>query len=99
VPQLDDPRRMGFFGHYGDRGVRQLILGCAHPLVPLLSEEFQVVVQRPFGLPFTVFGRGRWRQDTQPSKQRAVLGGEVRPVHSTTSFRWWQGYMAPSSPI
>jgi hypothetical protein len=39
---------------YGDRGVRQLLLGCAHPLVPLLSEEYQIAVQRPFGLPLTV---------------------------------------------
>jgi hypothetical protein len=54
APPLDDPRRMAFFGRYGDRGVRQLLLGCAHPLVPLLSEELQVAVQRSFGLPLTV---------------------------------------------
>ena len=28
----DDPRRMAFFGRYGDRSVRQILLGCAHPL-------------------------------------------------------------------
>ena len=50
----DDPRRMAFFGRYGDKSVRQLLLGCAHPLVPLLSEEFQVAVQRSFGLPLKV---------------------------------------------
>jgi hypothetical protein len=45
---------MAFFGRYGDRSVRQLLLGCAHSLVPLLSEEFQVAVRRSFGLPLTV---------------------------------------------
>ena len=42
---------MAIFGRYGNRGVRQLLLGCAQPLVPLLSEELQVAVKRPFGLP------------------------------------------------
>jgi hypothetical protein len=45
---------MAFFGRYGDRGVRQLLLGCAHPLLPLLSEKFQVAVQRSSGLRLTV---------------------------------------------
>jgi hypothetical protein len=45
---------MDFFGRYGDRGVLHLLLGCVHSLVPLLSEEFQVAVQRCFGLPLTV---------------------------------------------
>jgi len=51
---LDDPRRMAFFGRYGDKGVCQHFLGCDHPLVLILSEEFQVAVKRFFGLPFTV---------------------------------------------
>jgi hypothetical protein len=44
---------MDFFGRYGDRGVRQLLLGCSHPLVPLFSEEFKFAVKRCFGLPLT----------------------------------------------
>jgi hypothetical protein len=39
---LDDPRRMAFFGRFNDKGVRQVLLGFAHPLVPLQSEEFRV---------------------------------------------------------
>jgi hypothetical protein len=35
---LDDLCRMAFFGRYGDRSVRELLLGCANPLVPRLSE-------------------------------------------------------------
>jgi hypothetical protein len=31
----DDQRRMAFFGRFGDRCARQLLLGFAHPLVPL----------------------------------------------------------------
>ena len=46
----DDPRRMAFFGRFGDKCVGQLLLGFAHPLVPLQSEEFRVAVQRSFGL-------------------------------------------------
>jgi hypothetical protein len=33
---------MAFFGRGGDRGARQLLLGCAHPLVPLLSGEHYI---------------------------------------------------------
>jgi hypothetical protein len=51
---LDDPRRMAFFGRYGDKCVRQLFLGFAHNLVPLQSDEFRVAVQRSFGLPLSV---------------------------------------------
>jgi hypothetical protein len=51
---LDDPRRMVFFGRLNDKCVRQLLLGFAHPLVPLQSEEFRVAVQRFFGLPLAV---------------------------------------------
>ena len=51
---LDDPRRMAFYGRFNDKGVRQLLLGFAHPLVPLQSEEFRVAVQRSFGLPLAV---------------------------------------------
>jgi hypothetical protein len=50
----DDPRRMAFFGRLGDKCVRQFILGLAHPLVPLQSEDFRVAVQRSFGLPLAV---------------------------------------------
>jgi hypothetical protein len=42
---------MAFFGRFGDKCVRQLLLGFAHPLVHLKSEEFHVAVQRSFGLP------------------------------------------------
>jgi hypothetical protein len=41
---LDDSRRMAFFGRFGDKFVRQLFLGFAHPLVPLQSEEFRAAV-------------------------------------------------------
>ena len=41
VPPLDDPRRMAFFERYSDRGVRQLLLGCAQPVEPLLSKDFK----------------------------------------------------------
>jgi hypothetical protein len=51
---LDDPRRMAFFGRFGDKCVRQLLLGFAHPLVLLQSEELCLAVQRPFGLPLAV---------------------------------------------
>jgi len=50
----DDPRRMAFFGRFGDKCVRQLLLGFTNPLVPLQSEEFRVAVQRSFGLPLAV---------------------------------------------
>jgi hypothetical protein len=45
---------MAFFGRFGDKCVRQLLLGFAHPLAPLESEELRVVVQRSFGLPLAV---------------------------------------------
>jgi hypothetical protein len=48
---LDDPRRMAFTGRFGDKCTRQLLLGFAHSLVPLQSEDFRVAVQRSFGLP------------------------------------------------
>ena len=51
---LDDPRRMAFFGRFNDKDVRQLLLGFAHPFVPLQSEEFRVAVQRSLGLPLAV---------------------------------------------
>ena len=47
----DDPRRMAFFGRFGEKFVRQLLLGFAHPFVPLKSEELRVAVQRSFSLP------------------------------------------------
>ena len=78
----DDPRRMAFFGRYGDKSVRQLLLGCAHPLVPLLSEEFQVAVQRSFGLPLKVLEGHVGEKDSQSRQQRAVFGGQVRPQAS-----------------
>jgi hypothetical protein len=40
---------MAFFGRFSDKCARQLLLGFAHPLVPLQSEEFRVAVQRSFG--------------------------------------------------
>jgi hypothetical protein len=54
VLPLDDPRRMAFFGRFGGKCVRQLLLGFAHPLVPLQSEKFRIAVQRSFGLPLAV---------------------------------------------
>jgi hypothetical protein len=48
---LDDPRRMAFFELFSNKFVRQLLLGFAHPLAPLQSEELRVAVQRSFGLP------------------------------------------------
>jgi hypothetical protein len=45
---------MAFFGRFNDKGARQLLLGFAHPLVPLKSEEIRVEVQRFFGLPLAV---------------------------------------------
>jgi hypothetical protein len=51
---LDDPRRMAFFGRFSEKCARQLLLGFAHPLVPLKSEEFRVAEQRFFGLPLAV---------------------------------------------
>jgi hypothetical protein len=47
---LDDPRRMAFFVRFNDKCVRQLLLGFAHPVVLLRSEEFRVAVKRSFGL-------------------------------------------------
>jgi hypothetical protein len=76
---LDDPRRMAFFGRHGDRGVRELLLGWAHHLVPLLSEKFQVAMQRPLDMSLTIFaGNERWRQESQSRLQCAVHGGQVR---------------------
>jgi len=46
-----DPRQMALFGRFGDLCVQQLLLGFAHPLVPLQSEELRAAVERPFGLP------------------------------------------------
>jgi hypothetical protein len=54
VPPLNDPRRMAFFERDGDRGVRNLLLGCAQPVEPLPSKDLQVAVRRTFGLPLTV---------------------------------------------
>jgi hypothetical protein len=45
---------MAFFGRFNDTGARQLLLGFAHPLVPLQSEEFCVAVKLSFGLPLAV---------------------------------------------
>ena len=42
---------MAHLARYGDLSVRQLILGSAHHLVLLQSEEFQIAVQRSFGVP------------------------------------------------
>jgi hypothetical protein len=56
--RFDGPCRMAFFGRSGDRGVRQLLLGCARPSVPLLSEEFQIAAKHSFGLPLTVLAGG-----------------------------------------
>jgi hypothetical protein len=36
---LDGLCCMAFFGRYGDRSVLELLLGCANPLVPRLSED------------------------------------------------------------
>ena len=41
---LYDQRRMAYLAQYGDLFVRQLVLGSAHPLAPLDSEEFQIAV-------------------------------------------------------
>jgi hypothetical protein len=72
---------MAFFGRYGDSSLRQLLLGCAHPLVPLLLEEFKVAVLfRPAAYGF---GRARWRKDSQSRQQRVMLGGQVRPQFQT----------------
>jgi hypothetical protein len=43
---------MAFFGRFGDKCVRQLLLGFALPLGPLQPDEFRAAVQRSFGLPF-----------------------------------------------
>jgi hypothetical protein len=51
---LDDPRRMAFFERFNDKGVRQLLLGFAHPFLPLKSEELRVAVKHSFGLPLAV---------------------------------------------
>jgi hypothetical protein len=32
---FDDPSQEAFFGRFGDKCVRQLLLGFAHPLAPL----------------------------------------------------------------
>jgi hypothetical protein len=48
---------MAFFGRFNDKCVWQLLLGFAHPSVPLQSEEFRVAVQRSFGLPLAVLKR------------------------------------------
>ena len=45
---------MAFFARYGDIIVRQLLLGNAHPLAPMRSDEFRIAVQRSFGLPLKV---------------------------------------------
>jgi hypothetical protein len=45
---------MAFFGRFGDKCARQLLLGFAHLLLPLQSEEFRVPIQRSFGLPLAV---------------------------------------------
>jgi hypothetical protein len=45
---------LAFFGRYGDRIEQRLLLRFANPFVPLLSEEFQVAVQRSFGLQLMV---------------------------------------------
>ena len=37
-------------GRFGNKCVRQLLLGFAHPVVLLRSEEFRVAVKRSFGL-------------------------------------------------
>ena len=41
---LGDPRRMAFCARCGDLCTRQLLCGLAHPLVPLLTEEFRLAV-------------------------------------------------------
>ena len=70
IKPREDPRRMAFFGRLGDKCVRQLLLGFAHPVVPLQSEEFRVAVQRSFGLSLAVLkahvGERIWNHENIP---------------------------------
>ena len=42
---------MAYLARYGELCVRQLILGTAHYLAPLHSEEFQITMKNSFGVP------------------------------------------------
>ena len=76
---------MAFFGRFGDKCVRQLLLGFAHPLVPLQSKEFRVAVQRSFGLPLAVrkahVGEGIWNHENIP---RIAVGQYGHAIQSAT---------------
>jgi hypothetical protein len=85
---LDDPRRMAFFGQFGDKCVWQLLLGFAHPFLPLQSKEFRVAVQRSFGLPLAVrkahVGEGIWNHENIPRIAVGQYGHALQPVTGAT---------------
>jgi hypothetical protein len=76
---------MAFFGRLGDKCVQQLLLGFAHPLVPLQSQEPRVAVQRPFGLPLAVLkahvGERIRNHENMP---RLVVGQYAHALQSVT---------------
>jgi hypothetical protein len=82
---LDDPRRIAFFGRFGDKCARQLLLGVSHPLVPLKSEEYRVAVQRSFSLPLAAL-KAHVGERTRNHKNlpRLVVGKYGHAVKSVT---------------
>jgi hypothetical protein len=73
APPLDDPRRMAFFGRYGDRDVRYLLGMYSSSGAPALGEvpSRGEALFRPavYG-----FGRVSWQWDSKSRQQREVLG-------------------------
>jgi hypothetical protein len=76
---------MAFFGRFGDKCVRQLLLRFAHPFVPLQSEESRVAVQRSFGLPLAILkahvGERIWNHENIP---RLVVDQYGKALQSVT---------------
>jgi hypothetical protein len=79
---------MAYFGLFGDKCVRQLLLGFAQPLVPLQSEEFRVADQRSFGFPLAVLkthvGEGIRNQEDMPRLVVVQYGHALQSVTEAT---------------
>jgi hypothetical protein len=79
---------MAFFGRFGDKCARQLLLGFARSLVPLQSEEFRVAVQRSFGLPLAVLkahvGERNRNHENMPRLAVGQYGNALQSVTGAT---------------
>ena len=89
---------MAFFGRFNDKGVRQLLLGFAHPFLPLKSEELRVAVKHSFGLPLAVFmahvGEGIRNHDNMPRLVVDQYGHALQSVTGATDRTLHDAFLA-----